>query len=291
MKSLKGLGVAMVTPFNSDKSIDYPALIKLTHYLIDNNVDYLVVQGTTGESPTLSKDEKQKVLDTVIKENAGRLPIVYGVGGNNTALVAEELKCFDNKDVDAILSVSPYYNKPTQEGIYQHFKTISKASKLPIILYNVPGRTGSNVLPATTVRLAKDCENIVAIKEASGDLEQVMNIINTKPKDFLVISGDDALAMPFISIGGDGVISVIGNGLPKEFSAMVNAALNNKTVEARALHYKCFPLIDHLFSEGNPAGVKEVLNFYKICKIDVRLPLINVSVDTKQQIVEFLNKL
>ncbi|MFK8045137.1 MAG: 4-hydroxy-tetrahydrodipicolinate synthase [Crocinitomicaceae bacterium] len=291
MKNIKGLGVAMVTPFLTDQTIDFEGLKKLTHFLIDNGVDYLVVQGTTGESPTLSKEEKKAVLETVIAENAGKLPIVYGIGGNNTVAVAKTIQNFDIKGVDAILSVSPYYNKPTQEGIYQHFKAISEHSPLPIILYNVPGRTSSNIHPDTTIRLAKGCSNIVAIKEASGNLEQVMSIIKNKPSDFLVISGDDALTQPFIAMGGDGVISVIGNGLPKLFSQMVHAGLNENHELSRNLHYKCFELIHHLFSEGNPAGIKEVLAYYKICNTNVRLPLISVSANTKTAIHQILDKL
>jgi 4-hydroxy-tetrahydrodipicolinate synthase len=225
MIKLKGLGISMVTPFLADRSIDFASLKKLTRFLINNGVDYLVVQGTTGESPTLSANEKEAVLNAIITENAGKLPIVYGIGGNNTMAIAEALENFQTPGVDAILSVSPYYNKPTQEGIYQHFKTLSEHAKLPIILYNVPGRTSSNVSASTTLRLANDFDNIIAIKEASGNLEQVMSIIESKPKDFLVISGDDALTMPFIAMGGDGVISVIGNGLPKLFSDMVQAGL------------------------------------------------------------------
>ena len=291
MINLKGLGVAMVTPFLEDLTVDFDSLKKLTRHLIDNGVDYLVVQGTTGESPTLTHAEKMDVLNTVITENAGQVPIVYGIGGNNTADIAQQLANFDIDGVDAILSVSPYYNKPTQEGIYQHFKTLAENTKLPIILYNVPGRTSSNMSASTTLRLAKDFSQIVAIKEASGNLEQVMQIIVDKPKDFLVISGDDALTMPFIAMGGDGVISVIGNGLPKLFSEMVHHGLAENHREARALHYQCYGLIDHLFSEGNPAGIKEVLSYYGICKNYVRLPLINVSVETKRLIVEFLDNL
>ena len=291
MKNIKGLGVAMVTPFLADGSIDFESLERLTIFLIDNGVDYLVVQGTTGESPVLSEIEKLAVLDTVIRVNDGRLPIVYGIGGNNTLAIADKLKQFSVKGVDAILSVSPYYNKPTQEGIYQHFKAVSEATNLPIILYNVPGRTASNMLPETTLRLANDFSNIVAVKEASGDLEQIMTLIQNKPEGFLVISGDDALTMPIISAGGDGVISVVGNGLPRLFSDMTSAALGNDMVKSRALHYKTFPLINHLFSEGNPAGIKEVLKYYKVCDTHLRLPLVNVSVDTKTKIIEFLDNL
>ncbi len=291
MEKLKGLGVAMVTPFKADKSIDFTALKKLTNFLIDNGVDYLVVQGTTGESPVLSDAEKLTILETVIAENNGRLPIVYGIGGNYTQGVADKLENFNVKGVDAILSVSPYYNKPTQEGIYQHFKTIAQASKLPIIVYNVPGRTASNISSATTLRLANDFDNIIAVKEASGNLEQVMEIIQNKPNDFLVISGDDALTLPIITAGGDGVISVIGNGIPKIFSDFTTAALQNDIIKARTLNYRAFPLIKHLFSEGNPAGIKEVLAYYNICETHLRLPLINVSIDTKKRIIEFLDNL
>jgi len=288
---LKGMGVAMVTPFKDNKDIDFEALEKFTEFLIENKTDYLVVQGTTGESPALSTAEKLKVLDTVIKINNGRLPIVYGIGGNNTAEVANQLSNFNIKGVDAFLSVSPYYNKPTQEGIFQHYKTISEHSKLPIILYNVPGRTSSNVLAETTLRIANTCKNVVAVKEASGNLEQVMDIIQDKPENFLVISGDDALTMPFISAGGDGVISVVGNGFPKLFGEMVNAGINGDIVTSKALHYKVLPLIKHLFSEGNPAGIKESLAYLKVMKTNLRLPLINVSEPTKKIILTITKSL
>jgi 4-hydroxy-tetrahydrodipicolinate synthase len=280
----KGMGVAMVTPFKDNKEIDFEALEKFTEFLIENKTDYLVVQGTTGESPVLSNAEKLKVLDTVIKINNGRLPIVYGIGGNNTAEVTKQLATFNIKGVDAFLSVSPYYNKPTQEGIFQHYKTISENSKLPIILYNVPGRTSSNVLAETTLRIANSCKNVIAIKEASGDFEQIMDIIQDKPKDFLIISGDDALTMPFIAAGGDGVISVVGNGFPKLFTEMVNAGLNGNIKASKELHYKVLPIIKHLFSEGNPAGIKETLSYLNIMKTNVRLPLVNVSEKTKNTI-------
>lgn len=278
---LRGMGVAMVTPFKDNKEIDFDALEKFTEFLIENKTDYLVVQGTTGESPVLSSEEKQNVLDTVIKVNNGRLPIVYGIGGNNTAEVTKQLATFNTKGVDAFLSVSPYYNKPTQDGIFEHYKTISENSKLPIILYNVPGRTSSNVSAETTLKIANSCKNVVAIKEASGDFEQIMDIIQDKPKDFLVISGDDALTMPFIAAGGDGVISVVGNGFPKLFTDMVNSGLNGDFKKSKELHYKVLPIIKHLFSEGNPAGIKETLSYLELMKTNVRLPLINVSENTK----------
>lgn len=277
MINLRGTGVAMVTPFKSDGSVDYPALKKLTRHLIDGGIDYLVVHGTTGENVTLSKEEKDKTLAAVVEENNGALPIVLGIGSNNTLDVA---KLYSNdlfsKGVQGILSVSPYYNKPTQEGIYQHYKYLSEQSDLPIIMYNVPGRTGSNMLPETTLRLA-ELKNIVAIKEASGSMEQIMQIIAHKPKDFFVISGDDPIAYPLTSVGCDGVISVIANAFPQQFSDMIRAAFANDFEKAKALHYKCLPIIPQLFREGNPAGVKEVLRFLGVCGNDVRLPLVPVS--------------
>ena len=285
------MGVAMVTPFKQSGEIDFDALRKLTRFLIDGGTDYLVVQGTTGESPVLSHQEKQKVLNTVIAENAGKLPIVFGIGGNNTARLIEEFSSFDLKGVDGILSASPYYNKPTQEGIYQHYKAIAAATELPFILYNVPGRTASNILPSTTLRLAADISNIVAIKEASGSLEQIMTIIEKKPADFLVISGDDALTLPIVAAGGDGVISVVGNAFPEDFSKMVNAALNNDIDLARQLHYKIQPVIAPLFAEGNPAGIKEVLAHIGIMSNYLRLPLVNVSEGLKNELKSLTNNL
>jgi 4-hydroxy-tetrahydrodipicolinate synthase len=284
MEKFKGTGVAIVTPFCKDQSIDYKALEKLIEHLISNGVNYLVVQGTTGESVTLTTEEKTKSLAFIIKINKGRLPIVLGIGGNSTVSVVKQIQSTDLTDVDAILSVSPYYNKPTQEGIYQHYKAVVGAFDLPIILYNVPGRTASNISAETTLRLAADFKNIIAIKEASGNLEQSMQIIASKPADFLVISGDDALTLPIIASGGDGVISVLANAFPNGFSRMVDAALNNKMEEARNLHYKYFPLIDLLFVEGNPAGVKAALNHINILGDTVRLPLVNVSEKTKNAI-------
>lgn len=291
MQKFKGTGVAIVTPFKEDKSIDYNALERLVNHLISNGIDYLVVQGTTGESVTLTKDEKCEVLAFVVKVNNGRLPIVLGVGGNSTQAILEELKHREFVGVDAILSVSPYYNKPTQEGIYQHYKAISEASPLPIILYNVPGRTSSNILPSTTLRLAKDFKNIIAIKEASGNLEQCMHIIQNKPKDFLVISGDDALVLPFMACGGDGVISVIANAFPKGFSDMTRAALEGNYSVAKELHYKHFEIIHYLFVDGNPAGVKVVLKLLNITGDDVRLPLVKVSDETHRNLEKLTNQI
>lgn len=287
----KGLGIAMVTPFDIEGNIDIEALQKLTTFLIEGGVDYLVVQGTTGESPVLSKYEKQRILDTVSEVNNGRLPIVFGIGGNNSNALSNDLQNYDLSKVDAILSASPYYNKPTQEGIYQHYKVLAEATDLPIILYNVPGRTASNVLPATTLRLANDFSNIIAVKEASGNMEQIMEIINNKPNDFLLISGDDALTMPIIAAGGDGVISVIGNAFPVEFKQMVAASLADNMALARKTHYKLLPIIPLLFAEGNPAGVKEVLKFKGICDNVLRLPLVNVSEDLKSALKTETNRI
>ena len=285
MTALKGLGVAMVTPFDQEKNVDYNALSVLTNHLIDNGVDYLVVQGTTGESVTLTNEEKQKVLAHIIKVNAGRRPIVLGMGSNNTAALIETIKNTDFTGVDAILSVAPYYNKPTQEGLYQHFSAVADASPVPVVLYNVPGRTSSNILPATVLRLASH-DNIIAVKEASGSFDQFMEIIGNKPEGFLVVSGDDGITQPFIAVGGDGVISVVGNAYPKEFSEMVHAALNNDMPRSRDLHYKMLPIIPMLFEEGNPAGVKTVMEELGICRKDVRLPLVNVSDDLKQRLLK-----
>ena len=273
----KGVGVALVTPFQSNGQVDFSGLQRLVEHQIKNGTDYLVVQGTTGESATLSLQEKKAVLDFIIEINAKRLPIVLGIGGNNTAAVVEALKSSDLKDVDGVLSVSPYYNKPSQEGIYQHYKTISAATSKPIILYNVPGRTMSNVLPETTIRIAKDCKNIIAVKEASGNLEQVMEIINNKPEGFVVLSGDDALTLPHMAIGGDGVISVVANAFPRRFSTLVHAAMENNMDLAREKHYELIEVIQQLFADGNPGGVKHVLKLLNICDDNLRLPLVPVN--------------
>jgi 4-hydroxy-tetrahydrodipicolinate synthase len=277
MNMFKGVGVALVTPFQSNGQVDFSGLQRLVEHQIKNGTDYLVVQGTTGESATLSLQEKKAVLDFIIEINAKRLPIVLGIGGNNTAAVVEALKSSDLKDVDGVLSVSPYYNKPSQEGIYQHYKTISAATSKPIILYNVPGRTMSNVLPETTIRIAKDCKNIIAVKEASGNLEQVMEIINNKPEGFVVLSGDDALTLPHMAIGGDGVISVVANAFPRRFSTLVHAAMENNMDLAREKHYELIEVIQQLFVDGNPGGVKHVLKLLNICDDNLRLPLVPVN--------------
>jgi 4-hydroxy-tetrahydrodipicolinate synthase len=287
---LTGTGVAIVTPFKKDGSIDFNALKKLVNHLVNGKVEYLVVMGTTGESVTLSKEEKQKVIDCVVKENKKRVPLVLGVGGNDTAEIAKQVSKVDAKAFSAILSVSPYYNKPSQEGIYQHYKVISKASKLPIILYNVPGRTASNIAWETTIRLAKDFKNIIAIKEASGSIEQCMRIINNRPKNFLVISGDDNLTLPIIASGGDGVISVAANAFPKDFSDMVRAAIEDDMAKARKLHYKLMDITDQLFADGNPGGIKYALSLLKVCDTYVRLPLVEPNDKVKQKLKDLIKR-
>lgn len=278
-----GTGVAIVTPFTAKGAIDFPALTKLVEHLIKGRVEYIVVMGTTGETATLSKEEKQQVIEHIVKVNKKRLPLVLGVGGNNTAEIVEQLKKDKLSDFDAILSVSPYYNKPSQEGIYQHYKAISKASPLPIILYNVPGRTASNVAWDTTIRLAKEFKNIIAVKEASGNMEQIMKIIKHRPDNFLIISGDDNLTLPIIASGGDGVISVVANAYPKDYSDMVRSALVHDLKTAQKLHYKLMEITEQLFADGNPGGVKVVLAQKKITLATVRLPLVepNDSVKAK----------
>ncbi len=290
MKELLGTGVALITPFKSDFSVDVEGLKNVVNFNIENGIDYLVVLGTTAESATLSKEEKQLVIDTVISANNGRLPLVLGIGGNNTQEVISEMKTRDISAFTAILSVSPFYNKPTQEGIYQHFAAIAKAAPLPIILYNVPGRTASNMLPETVIRLANDFEKIIAIKEAAGDIVQAMKLISGCPKDFLVISGDDMITLPMVLAGGAGVISVIGEGFPKEFSKMVRLGLDKKADEAYEIHYKIAPAIDYIFAEGNPAGIKAVFKSLGICGDTVRLPLVGVSDGLRAKIEDFVKK-
>ncbi len=285
MQSLRGTGVALITPFNQDLSIDVAALENLVEYVIEGGVEYLVVLGTTGESVTLTTDEKNLVKRTIIKANKKRLPLVLGVGGNNTHSVLSELTDENLEEFDAILSVSPYYNKPTQEGIYQHFKAIAEKSPLPIILYNVPGRTGSNMEPRTVLRLATDFKNIIGIKEAAGNLVQGMNLISqNKRDDFYVISGDDAIALPLTLAGGAGVISVIGQGIPNEFSEMIRLGLERKVDEAFVLQYKMMPIIDMIFEQGNPAGIKKILELANVSKDILRLPLIKVDTDLGSRI-------
>lgn len=274
----KGTGVALITPFREDKSIDFSALEKLVNYQIENGTNYLVVLGTTSEAATLSPDERNAVLDFVIDINNNRLPLVVGGGGNNTAKVINGInKNLNKPGVDALLSVVPYYNKPNQSGIYEHFKTIANTISMPIILYNVPGRTAANISAETTLKLAHKFSNIIGIKEASGNWEQMMQLVNHKKDNFLVLSGDDGTTLPLISVGLDGVISVVANAFPKDFSEMVRLAINNQIADARKLHYKLFEIINTLFTEGNPAGVKAYLTLQGMIKNNLRLPLVPVS--------------
>ena len=291
MQALVGTGVALVTPFKKDFSVDVDALARIVNFQLDNGIDYLVVLGTTAENATLSPEEKNLVIQTIIKANNGRLPLVLGVGGNDTAKVIQELQTRDLSPFVALLSVSPYYNKPTQEGIYQHFKAIALASPKPIIVYNVPGRTASNMLPATVIRLANDFSNIVAIKEAAGDLVQAMKLLQHKPAGFHVISGDDMITLPMILAGGSGVISVIGEGFPKQFSAMVRLGLARKADEAYALHYKLADAIDLIFEQGNPAGIKEVFHILGLSENTVRLPLVTVDQALHNKLATFIKNL
>lgn len=291
MEQLQGTGVALVTPFRKDFSVDTEALERIVGFCIDGGIDYLVVLGTTGESVTLSKAEKQLVIDTIVSVNAGRLPLVLGMGGSSTAALVEEFQQADLSNFDAILSVSPYYNKPTQEGIYQHFKALAQVSPKPIILYNVPGRTGSNMLPATTLRLARDFENIVAIKEACGDITQIMQIIKESPKGFLVISGDDITALPTVLAGGAGVISVLGQGTPSELSKMIRLGMEGNVKEAYALHYELMDAMSLIFIEGNPAGIKAIFESLKLSTAVVRLPLMEATTELKGRIDKFLKSL
>lgn len=276
-KQLRGTGVALVTPFHSDGSIDFNCFKKLIDYIIDGGVEYLVPLGTTGESVTLNKDEKHAVLNFVLEANDNRVPVVLGLGGNNTREIVEQLNKLETEGLTAILSVSPYYNKPSQRGIYEHYKMIANNSPLPVILYNVPPRTGSNIAAETTLQLAAEIRNIIGVKEASGNIEQCMQIIRQKPKDFLVVSGEDNLTLPLIACGFDGVISVVGNAYPREFSDMVRAALQNDFDNARKLHYQLMEITNMLFAEGSPAGIKEVLRLKNICQQHLRLPLVGVS--------------
>ncbi|NDV47536.1 4-hydroxy-tetrahydrodipicolinate synthase [Paludibacter sp. 221] len=288
---LTGMGVALITPFKEDESIDFEALARLVEHQIKNGTDYLVVCGTTAETPTLTEEEKDEVTHFIINCVAGRCPIVLGVGGNNTKAIVNKLQTEDFAGVDAILSVTPYYNKPSQEGLYQHYAAISKASPLPIVLYNVPGRTGINMTAETTIRLAKDFSNICAIKEASGNFTQIDDIIKNKPTDFLVISGDDGITFPLITLGACGVISVIGNAFPREFSRMVRLALQGDYDNARQIHHYFTELFQLLFVEGNPAGVKSMLAVMGFIKNKLRLPLVPNTIKTYEKIRIVLDEL
>ena len=287
----KGLGVALITPFTKTGEVDYTALRRLLDYQISNGVDFLCILATTGETPCLTADEKQKIKDIVVETVAGRIPILMGCGGNNTSAVVHALKTDDFTGVDGVLSVCPYYNKPSQEGLYQHFRTIAEATSLPVVLYNVPGRVGVNMTAHTTLRLARDCENIVAIKEASGNFTQIDDIIKNKPENFDVISGDDGITFPLITLGAVGVISVIGNALPKEFSRMVRLALQGDYTPALHIHHKFTELFKLLFVDGNPAGVKAMLNAMGFIENELRLPLVPARITTMGEISAIMKDL
>lgn len=288
---LIGMGVALITPFKADESIDFDALKKLVEFQIKNGTDYLVVCGTTAETPTLTNEEKEEIKRFVASVAAGQIPLVYGIGGNNTREIVHKVQTTDLTGYDAILSVTPYYNKPSQEGIYQHFASIAKASQLPLILYNVPGRTGVNMTAATTLRLAKDFSNICAVKEASGNFSQIDEIINNKPEDFMVISGDDGITFPLITLGAVGVISVIGNAFPREFSKMVRLALNGDYKNALQIHHRFTELISLLFVEGNPAGIKSMLSVMGMIENVLRLPLVPNTIKTYEKIRNLLDEI
>ena len=289
MKQLFGTGVALVTPFREDLAIDEAALRRVVDFCVEGGVDYLVILGTTGEPVTLDRKEKQFAAKTIIHQNKGRLPLVIGIGGNNTQLLAEELRNTDLGPFEAVLSVSPYYNKPTQEGIYRHYMALADASPKPLIAYNVPGRTASNILPETVLRLASDCENLVGIKEASGDMAQVNAILESKPDDFMVISGDDFTALPTVLAGGAGVISVLGQGLPSEFTRMIRLGMEGMDKEAYLLHQELLEAMELIFQEGNPAGIKALLEIQGLSSAAVRLPLVEASLNLKESLRAYMN--
>ncbi|WP_339625856.1 4-hydroxy-tetrahydrodipicolinate synthase [uncultured Winogradskyella sp.] len=288
MTNFTGTGVALITPFKADLSIDFDALKKLVEHNIANGTEYLVISGTTGESVTVSMDEKNELVKFIAKVNNGRLPLVLGIGGNNTKAIINEITTSNLSAIDAILSVSPYYSKPTQEGVYEHFKAISKASPKPIILYNVPGRTASNMLPQTIVRLANDFDNIIGVKEAAGKMSQYLELLRIKPKDFYVISGDDDLALSVTLAGGSGVISVIGQAISKDFTGMIRLGLAKQPEKAYAIQYNLMPIINLIFSENNPSGIKAVLKALKLSESYVRLPLVEATEALKKNIKEAL---
>lgn len=282
------MGVALVTPFDEHGNVDYDALSNLIEFQIDSGTNYLVVCGTTAETPTLTSAEKEQITRFVVEQTAGRIPVVVGIGGNNTAGVVEQIRDTDFTGISAILSVTPYYNKPSQEGLYQHYMAIATATDMPIILYNVPGRTSVNITSQTTLRLAKEFSNVVAIKEASGNFHQIDEIIKNKPKNFIVISGDDGITFPLITLGAEGVISVIGNAFPKEFGSMVRFALRGDLIGAREIHYRFTELMDLLFVDGNPAGVKSMLSVMGLIKNNLRLPLVPTTIKTMEKIKKVL---
>ncbi|MDR0768865.1 MAG: 4-hydroxy-tetrahydrodipicolinate synthase [Dysgonamonadaceae bacterium] len=289
--NLKGMGVALITPFKTNGDVDFQALSRIVDYQLQNGTDYLAVLGTSAETPTLTSNEQKEITQLVIEQVNGKIPIVLGVGGNNTHAVAERLKNDDFSGIDAILSVVPYYNKPSQEGIYQHYKQIADSTSLPVVLYNVPGRTGVNMSAETTLRLAHDCENIAGVKEASGNIMQIGAIIKNKPHDFQVISGDDSIAFPLITLGAVGVISVIGNAFPKEFSRIVRLALSGDYANALHIHHKFTELFELLFVDGNPAGVKSILHIMGYIENSLRLPLLPTRITTYEKIKAILQEL
>ena len=290
MHQFIGTGVALVTPFNNDLTVDFEALKKLVNFNIENGINYLVINGTTGESATISEEEKLQIIDVIVKENNNRVPLVLGIGGNNTLNVVKELKTRNLKSIDGILSVAPYYSKPTQEGFYQHYKAIAEATEKPIILYNVPGRTAKNMEVSTTLRLAKDFKNIVAVKEAGNNQQQYNALLKDKPNDFLIISGDDDLALGVALAGGSGVISVIGQAFPKEFSQMIQLGLEGENKVSYDIHFKMMDIIDLIFEENNPAGIKAVLEKLNICNNTVRLPLVKASSELQVKISDFVDR-
>lgn len=282
--TFRGTGVALVTPFDDNNNVDYPSLKKLLEYIIDGGINFIAMSGTTGEPATLTQDEKKSLRQFVVETVGGRVPIMYGIGGNNTAAVVDEIKNTDFSGIDAILSISPYYTKPNQRGIYEHFKAIDKATPLPVVLYNVPGRTSRNIEPATVMQIAADCKNVFAIKEASGNMSQIMSIIGSKPQDFAVFSGDDALTLPMYALGACGAISVVANVAPKQFSQMVNLCAEGKFDQAAKIHFKLLGLMNALFEDGSPAGAKAALSILGIMKENLRLPLVPVCSSVRQKI-------
>ena len=288
MNTLIGTGVALITPFKPDLSVDHQALTAVVEFNISNGVNYLVISGTTGESVTITANEKKEIINTIIKANKGRVPLVIGIGGNNTAAVVEELQSTDLSPFAAILSVAPYYSKPTQEGFYQHFKAIAQASTIPVILYNVPGRTAKNMESSTILRLAKDFQSIVAVKEAGNNMDQYLELIKNKPSDFLVISGDDDLVLGVTLAGGSGVISVIGQAFPKEFSQMIQWGIDGNSKDSRAMETRLMPVINMIFEENNPAGIKAVLKKMNYCEDSVRLPLVPATEELQSKIAAFI---
>lgn len=276
----------MITPFLSDGKVDFSSLEKMVEHVIKGRVEYIVALGTTAETPALGKDEKDEVVKAIIRFNNGRVPVVLGMGGNNTGALVDDIHKQDFNGISAVLSVAPYYNKPGQEGMYQHFKAVAQASPLPVILYNVPGRTGSNISATTCLRLAGDFSNIIAVKEASGNFTQIMEIMRSRPEHFHVLSGDDAITFPMITLGGSGVISVVANAFPGEFSEMTRLTLEHKISAARKIHYKMLPIIENMFAEGNPAGVKAYLHAMGLIENNLRLPLVRASEELNKKIRE-----